>query len=31
MQEVRYEEVPAQCELLGNPIISDLRDPNFGG
>ncbi len=31
LQEVRYEQVPATCDLLGSPYISDLQDPTFGG
>jgi uncharacterized protein YraI/beta-lactamase class A len=30
MQEIRYEQVPATCNLLGSPIIADLQDPMFG-
>ena len=31
MQEVRFEDVPATCNLLGSPFISDLQDPTCGG
>ncbi|MFN8531020.1 MAG: serine hydrolase [Anaerolineae bacterium] len=30
MAEVRYESVPATCDMLGNPILNDLQDPYFG-
>lgn len=29
MIEHRYEDVPATCNLLGNPFVSDLADPSF--
>ncbi|MDX2160319.1 MAG: serine hydrolase [bacterium] len=30
MTEVRYEQVPATCDLLGSPFVEDLQDPLFG-
>ncbi len=30
LAEIRYEDVPATCDIFGSPIIEDIQDPLFG-
>ncbi len=30
LAEIRYEDVPATCDVFGSPIIEDIQDPLFG-